>query len=136
MRAKIEEKIVNFAFKLVYGMKRGWLLILLMALVACTKETVPEEYLSEPELAQVLLDIYVAEGMMAFKNTPHKAIDVYGVYKEVILEKYGLTDSIYRSNMNYYITHPQFLDKVYDIMIDSLKLRQQTLPDEGNRAMQ
>ena len=112
-------------------MKRGWVYILLVVLVACSQDEVPEQYLSEDEMAQVLLDIYIAEGMLSFKNLRTPSSDIYEVYKEQILQKHGLTDSVYKENMSFYVTNPEHMDRVYEIVIDSLKLRRQALPGES-----
>ena len=132
MKAKIEEKIVNFALKMLNGMKWGWVSILLVIMVSCGPDEVPEQFLSEEELAQVLLDIYVAEGMLPFKNSPIPSDEIYDVYRDVILERHGISDSLFHVNMSYYVTNPEHLDRVYEIVIDSLKLREQAMPERPN----
>ena len=109
---------------------RGWIFILLIILVGCSEPKVPGEYLSEEKMALVVLDLYLAEGKISFDNSEYNPDQIFPVYKDIILDRHGLSDSVYAENMSYYISHPRFLDKVYEIVLDSLNLRKQSVRDE------
>ena len=107
---------------------RGWLFLIVLFIWGCSEPSVPDGYLKENEMALVLLDIYMAEGRLSFEESEWPSMEMFPIYKEKILEKHGLTDSVYNANMTFYITNPRFLDKAYEIVIDSMKLRRQALP--------
>jgi len=42
-----------------------------------------------------------------------------------VFEKVGITDSVFRKSLNFYIDHPDVLEGIYTSLIDSLNLREQ-----------
>ena len=43
-----------------------------------------------------------------------------------ILIKYNISEELYRQSYSYYFFEPEELDKIYEVMLDSLLLYQQT----------
>ena len=106
-------------------MKKWFIIGTLVVLIGCSNEKLPENIISEDEMAGVLIDIYIAEGRLNNRSSSkYLPRDIYPVYHEIILERRQMADSTYKRNMEYYLSHPQALDRVYDIILDSLKLWQ------------
>ena len=42
-----------------------------------------------------------------------------------ILDKYNISEELYRRSYSYYFFEPEELDKIYEVMLDSLLLYQQ-----------
>ena len=83
--------------------------------------------MDQQEMAMIILDIYMAEGKLSSDITRASSVKLYPVYKDFILEKHGITDSVYNANMSYYLTIPAYMDKVYEIVLDSMQVRRQKL---------
>lgn len=107
------------------GMKWGFWALLFILMVSCKGDKQDENMLSEVEMAEVMLDIYRAEVWMSSNRTGIRNEQLYPVLKQRALEKHNINDSVFRLNVKYYLLHPEKLNEVYDIMIDSVKLDQQ-----------
>jgi len=115
-------------------MKKWFTIVIIFSLAACRNNELPENILKEENIASVLLDIYVAEGRLNNHSaTNFLPREIYPLYHQRILEKHHLTDSAYKKNMEYYLTNPVALNRVYDIMIDSLKLWQEEVISDSLR---
>jgi Domain of unknown function (DUF4296) len=82
--------------------------------------------LTKTELAAFLIDMYLAEARI--DNMPivkDSAIKLFLPYEEKLLKKYNLADSTLRKTYQYYIDHPKEMEAVYDVVIDTLNLREQ-----------
>jgi hypothetical protein len=102
-------------------------IIAILTIVSCSgKEERPKGILAPEEMAIILSDIYLAE---------HKASNI-GLVQDsakVVLKHYELkifddrntTDSIYKKSFQYYLDHPDKLEAIYDIVIDTVSLREQ-----------
>lgn len=88
----------------------------------------PKGILSEDDMTNVLLDIYVTEAKIA-GYTPHlvrdSAVIVFHALKEDILDEHNISDSTLRESLKYYFERPDQLDKIYARVIDSLNLKEQ-----------
>jgi len=45
-------------------------------------------------------------------------------FEESVLKKYGVSDSTLYKTYQYYFDHPKEMEKIYEIVIDSLSLRE------------
>jgi hypothetical protein len=106
------------------------ILSLLIALVVgCgeRKSERPRDVLSPEQLTSLLIDVYVAEAVA--DNLPllkDSAIKYFYPFEQKLLASKNIPDSILRSTYRYYIAHPKDLEKVYDVLIDSLTVREQS----------
>ena len=104
----------------------GIVLLLICGLSSCKTHQKPTEVLEKEKLAEVLVDMYVAEARLAgISITPDSASVLFRPFREVILEKKGVPDSVMKVTFQYYVDHPIELEEVYDIAIDTLSLREQ-----------
>lgn len=82
--------------------------------------------LSQQELSAFLIEMYLAEARLEAKPLPaDSAIHLFVPYEAKLLKKYKLTDSTLKLTYQYYLDHPKQMEQVYDVVIDSLNLREQ-----------
>lgn len=116
IKGKIEMKIqIGCIFLIVTG-----------GLCACQFDKKQEGVLEKEELAKVLVELYAGEARMA--NTVlvnDSAYKLFLPFQEALLKKNDLPDSIIKITYHYYLEHPIELEQVYDIVIDTLSLREQ-----------
>ncbi len=91
---------------------------LLLAFTACmNKEKVkkPEVFLSESQMVDVLADCYLIEAQLNQMKASGVTVDSLQVaYYDQLFGHYGITDSIFEENMNYYTHQPATLARVMD----------------------
>ncbi len=104
-----------------------WIVLVLMCgLGACKTEKKPAAVLGKEEFAELLMDMYTGEARIA---TLHMAVDstykVYHPFEKSVLAKHNVSDSVLKITYQYYTDRPIEFEQVYDIVIDSLSLREQ-----------
>lgn len=104
-------------------------LCLAVTLAACSgDENEPQDILSKDEMTNILLDIYITEAKVT-NYTPRiprdSSILVFKALKHDILEKYEISDSTFRENLQYYYRQPEVIDEIYARILDSLNLKVQ-----------
>lgn len=87
-------------------------------LVACSNEKkieAPEPLLSEQQMIDVLTDSYLIEAMLNKKKTEGQKVDsMQSAYYNQLMEHYGITDSIFDANMQYYSYDLATLERIMD----------------------
>jgi len=107
---------------------RGACFFLLLAIISsCQKEKKPSGIMSHEEMAAVIVDIYLAEarlnGSLMVRDS---ARQVFKPYEDKLMLQKGVNDSILKKSYQYYLDHSTELEKIYDSVIDTLALREQT----------
>lgn len=110
-------------------MKKVFLYVVIVIAFSCEeKEQIPEDILSKDQMVDMLIDFRIAEGKVATMTLGKDSSQV--IFKELerrILEDHNIDSSIYVKSHNYYLLHPKQYLSITDIVIDSLKVRQQEL---------
>jgi hypothetical protein len=108
---------------------------LLFGLTQCKREPDrPASVLTEAEMVQVLMDIYIGEEKVnRLALSRDSAEVVFDALNERIMQKHGTSDSIVSISLNYYLNRPKELEKIYAIVIDSLQLQEQRSPEIVNQ---
>jgi hypothetical protein len=102
--------------------------LLLSAMVSCKKEDKPQGILSKAQMADWMIDVYLAEARTQMLGVPmDSAFRIFLPYQDSIMRKKGLQDSVLRKSYQYYLANTTELESIYDIVIDSLSLREQRL---------
>jgi len=102
------------------------LVIVVCVLSACIQTKKPTGVLDEKELAELMVDIYTGEARMTNLSLVNdSAINLFQPFEEALLKKKGIPDSIIKLTFRYYVDHPVELERVYDVVIDTLSLREQ-----------
>ncbi|WP_375581425.1 DUF4296 domain-containing protein [Marivirga tractuosa] len=102
-------------------------IIAILTIVSCSgKEERPKGVIAPEKMAVILSDIYLAEHKAAnIGLTQDSAKVVLRHYELKIFEDHNTNDSIYKESFKYYLDHPATLEAVYDIVIDTVSLREQ-----------
>lgn len=96
--------------------------------VACQTETRPPGVLSPEEFSKVLVELYLAEARMNSTAIQRdSAMKLFAAYEDKLFSQFNLPDSIVLKTQQYYVDHPQQLEKIYDSVIDTLSLREKKL---------
>ncbi len=104
-----------------------WMAIFLASVAtSCEKENKPQGVLTKEELVEFLVEMYVAEARMTgISIVTDSSKKLFRPFEEALLEKKGISDSVMNITYRYYVNHPVELEEVYDVVIDTLSLREQ-----------
>ncbi len=79
-------------------------------------------------MADWMMALYIAEARLV--NLPMPRDTVYKLFvpfRDSLLRAKSLQDSTLRNSFQYYLDNPAEMESIYDIVIDSLSLREQRL---------
>lgn len=98
------------------------LLLVLLAVSGCGhKEKVlkPTVFLTEQQMIDVLSDTYLIEAELNQMKSEGKEVGgLQRIYYEQLFEHYGITDTIFEENMNYYSYHLEDLERIMDSVMN------------------
>ena len=107
---------------------RGVVLILILSTtISCKKDKQPTDVLSEGQMVDWMLDIYLAEARTLTFPNRDSAYRVFLPYQDSIMRQKGINDTLLQKSFQYYFENPAKLEAIYDVIIDSLSLREQRL---------
>jgi len=93
--------------------------------MSCDKERPPRDILPQDQLTNIMIDFYLAEARLGRYNLPFdSASKLFIPFEDSVLKKYGVADSTLKKTYQYYFDHPAELEKLYEVVIDSLSLRE------------
>jgi hypothetical protein len=104
-----------------------WMAILLAGVASsCEQDNKPQGVLTKQELVEFLVEMYVAEARMAgISVVTDSSKKLFQPFEEALMKKKGISDSVMNITYRYYLDHPIELEEVYDVVIDTLSLREQ-----------
>ena len=115
-------------FRIVVG------LFILVYVLGCNRNVIPEGVLSEPQMVNLLIEMYLAEERIARITLPYDSVaSLVPRFREKVYADAGITAEDYRKSMAYYMANPKRLEYIYSAVVDSLSLREQSQPDEYTR---
>lgn len=107
-------------------------LIVALAIASC-KPGIPSKYLQPDEMADILYDYHLAEGIA---STPGETDSIaMRTYRTSILEHHGVTEADFDSSMVYYTRHSKLLQDVYTQLQDRLNRESETLGGASGSSM-
>lgn len=117
-------------------MKNVFLLTVFLLVFSCKNEvSIPEGILTEQEMVNILIDIRMIEGKVGVLSVNKDSSQVlYDKLEADAFEKHKIDGAVYRKSYQYYMTHPELYLNVNDIVLDSLKIRQDRI--EPNEAIE
>lgn len=106
-------------------------LVLVLILLSCKDEKRPKGILTEPQMVETLRHLYLSEERLNRMNIPYDSMGKLIPYvKSKVYEQAGVSDSIFKVSMQYYMAHPKQLEYIYTALVDSLGLEEQGRPHE------
>ena len=104
-------------------------LSVLLILMSCgnkqTKVTAPNVLLSEPQMVEIMTDVYILEN--AINHRRGKSISTNNLKTkgyESLFEHYGITDSVFYENVDYYNDNPVVMKRVMDsVLVNFQKIK-------------
>jgi hypothetical protein len=96
--------------------------------MACGGEKTPPGILTKAEMAQALTELYVHEARVNMQGIlPDSSRTLMEYFQVMYAEQHGIGDSAVSVSFQYYMERPKALSDIYDVVIDSLALREQHL---------
>ena len=102
-------------------------LSVLLLLMSCdnkqTEATAPSVLLSEPQMVEIMTDVYVLENAINYRRG--KGISTNNLKTkgyEAIFEHYNISDSVFFENMDYYNDNPVLMKRVMDSVLVNFEL--------------
>ena len=108
------------------------LILFALFLLSCQKEERPENLISKEKMASILIDIHLAEAYS--DNSRLKKDTLFSFYKDLeirSLEEHGVDSLSFFQSYDYYSTHIQELDQIYEWVVDTLNAEQAALRTTG-----
>ena len=107
-------------------MQKLCLIFLFLGVVACNAPKRPEGVLTQPQLAALIVEVYIGEARLdQLPLTKDSAIRYFIPFEQKLLKTRGISDSTLKKTYAYYLDNPRELQQVYDSVIDTLVLRDQ-----------
>ena len=103
-----------------------FILLTFFIITSCDSE-INEDIVNKEKMVKILIDMHLAEEAIENLKYDKDTLEALFARKEQeILDKYSISEELYRKSYSYYFFEPEELDKVYAVMLDSLLLYQQT----------
>jgi ATP sulfurylase len=97
------------------------LLLFLIPLVSCDRNSPPPGILSEDEMVNVLIDIQLTEGIVSTLPIAYDSSHVlYSLLEKDVFEKHAVQDSVFTKSLLFYLEDAAKMDRIYSRVIDSL----------------
>ena len=116
----------NYCYSMI---KPIFLSLAIITILSCTeKKSVPDGVIPPVKMAQIISEIYMAE--YKAKNVGVKADSIQKLFQHYEMrtyEQFNTSDSLYKTSFEYYLNYPEKLESIYDMVIDSLSLKQQVI---------
>jgi hypothetical protein len=85
-------------------------------------------------MVQILADVHTAEATVEHQVIyPDTALMTFNYLQRQILEKHKVKEQDFRDTYNYYLTHLKEMDKLYEIIIDTLSVRESKARVQGGQ---
>jgi len=89
-------------------------------------ERVPQGVLCKEEMANVLSEIYIVEEKLNQASISRDSgRQVFEKMKGKVFEKAGVSDSVFKKSLDYYMANPTEMELIYTALVDSLNLDEQ-----------
>ena len=103
------------------------MLSVLLLLVSCsgrqTKVATPNVLLSEPQMVEIMTDVYILENAINYRRG--KSIGTNNLKTkgyDALFEHYGITDSVFYENMDYYNDNVFVMKRILDSVAVNLEI--------------
>ena len=107
-----------------------FLLILTFFLIFSCKNNDYENdlYLPKDKMINILIEIHLLEEKVNQLNYSEDSLrNIYELFEKEIFKNYDVSDEEYRKSYSYYFFDPKQLDEIYQSVIDSLNIYNQSI---------
>jgi len=98
----------------------------LLFLVGCdsrSEKALPSVFLTEPQMVEVMTDVQVMESVISYKRSVNgKTAYLKTRGFDTIFAHYGITDSIFKENYDYYLEDPLTMKRIMDSVVARLNV--------------
>lgn len=96
-----------------------------LILWGCAEKEQEKERLSAERFSAILLEFYLSEAKLnGLAISRDSAALLFIPREDTLMKRFGVSDSVLLNTYQYYFDHPQEFEKIYDVVIDSLNLRE------------
>jgi hypothetical protein len=107
-----------------------FIILTFFIIISCNNEK-EINIIEKGKMAKILTEMHLSEETIDVLKYNKDTLNALFSKKEIeIFEKYSVTEKEYRESYSYYFFNPQKLEVIYEELIDSLLLYQQTFKDE------
>jgi len=95
---------------------------------SCSDEKLPEGVLDKDKMTEVLMEIHILEAKIQKLYLPlDSGMVLFKHYETKLLEDLGVSQETYDKSLVYYIDHSEEMGEIYNQIVDSLLLKQNTI---------
>jgi len=106
--------------------RKHYLTFLLLVLLGCKDEKIPEGILNIEQMTSILIDVHIAEGkIVELVQKPDTAAIIMRYFEDEIFMKHNVEREVYEKSFKYHLTNITSLNDVYARVVDSLNLRKE-----------
>ena len=97
--------------------------LIMLTAIACQNKS-SDKIMSQEDMAAYLIELHIAEAQVQnLRLKQDSAKVVFKIYENYLLEKNGITDSLFLDSYSYYMQHPDELEEIYTAVVDSIGVR-------------
>jgi hypothetical protein len=103
---------------------------------ACNKKQAkaPANLIPKDKMVQILADVHIAEAQVESQIIyPDTAIMAFNYKEKEIFRKHGVTEQKFRKTYQYYKDNLKEMDALYEVIVDTLSLRETKLNTVGKK---
>ena len=115
-------------------MKRLFYILFCLILLGCGDQSPdrPKDLVPQDKMVQILADIHIAESQIETKVVyPDTALMTFNYWQKEILQKHGVKEEQFRDTYRYYQNNLKEMDELYEIIIDTLSVRETKMRAAG-----
>ena len=107
-------------------------MVCLLLAVSCKKDSTPPGVLTKSQMADWMIKVYLAEARTgAWAISRDSAYKLFVPYQDTLKHRNSMSDSTLMKSYLYYLENSTELEVIYDIVIDSLNLREQRIRESA-----
>ena len=109
------------------AIKIKYFIFLTIFIITSCDDKPTEDVIEKHKMVQILMDMHLAEE--AISELPYEKDTLktlFAMKEHEIFDKYSITEEFYRKSYSYYFFDPKELNDIYQVVIDSLSVYQQT----------
>lgn len=107
----------------IMSTRRALYFFIFIFLTACggKGDQTPEGILSEEEMVELMVDVHLVEGARSGVTIMGDSLSLDTYYRTVLV-KHGLDSTSYRQNFDYYSSHPDKLEVIFEEVVERLSI--------------